>query len=427
MKRILSLMLLLSFVGTSNILSRGKSAPFFEVFVTSTTEAIPYRIPAIATASDGTLIAVADYRYSRADIGSGRIDLHLRRARKNGRQWQDIFSPSVMQGDGDTSLGHQQAGFDDPCIVADRESRRIMIVSCSGSPGFFSGTRNQHLGWARWYSEDNGKTWSEPNFIDEEYVYRRFDHSAYGPIKGWFVSSGRILQSRKLQVKRYYRLYCAGLSYNGKETANWVLYSDDFGETWSFLGGCDNSPIPGGDEAKVEELPDGNLLISSRCKGGRRFNIFSFTDAENGFGRWSQPAFSGEENHGVSALDNACNGEIMIVPVVCRADKQSMHLLLQSVPFGPGRSNVGIYYKVLRTRDDYDTPQHVANNWTGSYQISQKGSAYSTMTWQKNHTLGFFYEEETHCGTQGGGYTLVYRNVSIEELTEGRFLYRKER
>ena len=114
-----------------------------------------------------------------------------------------------------------------------------------------------------------------------------------------------------------------------------------------------------------------------------------------------------------------------MLPVTRVRDNKKMYLLLQSLPFGPGRSNVGIYYKELAQPSDYATPKDVARDWTGRYQVSTLGSAYSTMTLQRNRTLGFFYEEETHCGTQGRGYTMVYRNLSIEQITEGRYRPRK--
>ncbi|MBQ5645171.1 MAG: exo-alpha-sialidase, partial [Bacteroidaceae bacterium] len=61
-----------------------------EIFTTATSGDIPYRIPAIAMAKNGDLIAVADYRHSRADIGMasyGRIDLHARISKDNGANW----------------------------------------------------------------------------------------------------------------------------------------------------------------------------------------------------------------------------------------------------------------------------------------------------------------------------------------------------
>lgn len=398
--------------------------PQFEVFPTKTTGAIPYRIPAIATAYDGTVVAVADYRFSRADIGSGRIDLHIRRSRDHGKTWDEIIKPAVMTGDNKIAVGHQETGFGDPCIVGDRESSRMLITSCSGTPGFFSGTRNNHLGWARWYSNDNGETWTGPDYIDEKFVYSKFDNSVYGPIRGWFVGGGKICQSTKTKVGKYYRLYCVGSScrQGSSETANWALYSDDFGETWEFLGGCDYSPVPGGDEPKAEELPDGSVLLSSRCYGGRNFNIFTFVDTEKAEGSWGQVAFSGSSNNGVTAISNACNGEVMLVPVTRKVDNKNMFLLLQSLPFGSGRTNVGIYYKELETLSDYRTPDSIAKNWDGRHQSSYISSAYSSMTWQKNNTIGFIYEEDTY-GTSGGGYNIVYKNYSIEQITDSAYTY----
>ena len=396
-----------------------------QIFITPSEQAIPYRIPAIAMVKGGDLLAVGDYRHCRFDIGAGRIDLHLRRSSDNGRTWGDILSPQVMQGDGDLTPGHQEAGFGDAAIVADRKSKRVLLISCSGGPLFGQSTIEHHQGMARFYSENGGKTWSQPAYIGEETIYQPLAAGKYGPIKAWFVGSGRIFQSRTVRVGKYYRLYCAGVSRNEGGNANWVIYSDDFGLSWRILGGTDASPVPGGDEPKCEELPDGNLLLSSRAWGGRYYNIFSFTDARRGEGTWAKPAFSGKDNGGVEANQNSCNGEVMLLPVRRMSDKRKTYLLLQSLPFGPGRSNVGIWYKELSSPSDYATPEALAANWTGRYQVTQLPSAYSTMIQQRDRSLGFFYEEETLCGTKGGGYTMVYRNLTIEEITGGRYRARK--
>ena len=396
----------------------------FEVFTTATSSDIPYRIPAIAMAKNGDLIAVADYRHSRADIGMasyGRIDLHARISKDNGVNWETKFP--IVEGKGSSSPDFMHVGFGDPCIVADRESNRVLVLSCAGNVSFPSGTRNNHQNIARFYSEDNGATWSEPVDIADA-IYAMWDNSSnHGPVRAMFIGSGKIHQSRYVKVNDYYRLYCAVLlkNVNGTNT-NFVLYSDDFGGSWDVLGGVENAPVPsGGDEPKVEELPNGNIVISSRINGGRYFNIFTFTDKAAATGSWGNMATSNSSNGGVVAQGNSCNGEIMIVPVVRNEDKKEMWLALQSLPFGNGRANVGIYYKELASGSDYSTPANFAKDWDGRHQTSFLASAYSTMCYQKDSTIAFLYEEDTYGVNAHGGYNIMYKNYSIEQITNGKY------
>ena len=406
-----------------------KPEPNFEVFPTKTTSDIPYRIPAIATTRNGDIIAVADYRHSRADIGmatNGRIDLRARISKDNGATWGDIFDIIQGQGAAGTSTPNQMyVGFGDPCIVADRESDSILVISCSGNVSFPNGQRNNHQGIAHFYSND-GENWTEP--VDRsESIYSQFDNTPYGPVRAMFVGSGKISQSKYIKVKDFYRLYCAVLvkDVNGSNI-NFALYSDDFGGSWTVLGGGDVSPIPsGGDEPKADELPDGSVIISSRTTGGRIYNIFSYTDAVNAKGSWGTSKYSNSSNNGTIAVSNSTNGEILFVPVKRMADEKKMYLALQSVPFGSGRANVGIYYKELETLNDFISPDSIAANWDGRHQSSYFAGAYSTMTLQKDNNIGFLYEEDTY-GTSGGGYTIVYKNYSIEYITDSAYVYDAE-
>ena len=399
--------------------------PFFVVFETPNTGAIPYRIPAIATAQNGNIIAVADYRHSRADIGmahNGRIDLRARISKDNGKTWGDIFD--IVCGQGANSPDFMNVGFGDPCIVADRESGKVLVLSCAGNVSFPSGTRNNHQNIARFYSEDNGETWSAPVDIAES-IYSQFDVREDGPVRAMFIGSGKIVQSETVKVNDYYRLYCAALvKINDGTNTNFVFYSDDFGGTWKVLGGVHVSPVPGSaDEPKVEELPDGSILISSRVNGGRWFNIYNFTNSETAEGYWNTVKQSNSGNNGVVAVSNSTNGEVMVVPVMRKADNKPMYLLLQSVPFGSGRANVGIYYKELASLDDFATTDSIAANWDGRHQSSYLYSAYSTMCLQADNTIGFLYEEETYCGTGGGGYSIIYKNYSIDYITDSLYTY----
>lgn len=400
----------------------------YEVFPTLQETDVPYRIPAISTARNGDIVAVADFRYCRTDIGlmgtgDGRIDLRARISQDKGETWGNIFT--VVKAQGRSGEDAFYTGFGDPCIVADRESDRVLLMSCAGNISFWGGTREKHQLVARFYSNDNGRTWSKPEEISEQF-YSLFDKAKNGPIRSMFIGSGKIHQSRYTKVGKYYRLYCSNLAKDANgEHINYILYSDDFGENWKLLGDADDVPIVKGDEPKAEELPDGRVLISSRMGGGRFFNIFTFDDVASGTGKWARQAASGKENHGTEALGNSCNGEPLIVPVQRTSDGKRMHLALQSVPFGNGRANVGIYYKELASEADYATPADFAANWQGKVQLSRLPSAYSTMTLLKDNTIGFFFEEETHCGHEGGGFTLMYQRFSIEGLTGGAYKYKK--
>lgn len=402
----------------------------FEVFQLLNPNDIPYRIPALAVTKDGTLIAVADYRHSGTDIGvtdKGRIDLHYRLSYDNGNTWTEVMP--LIEGKGAESPDFMNVGYGDPCIVADRGSNRVLLLSCAGNVSFQNGTRQNHQNIARFYSEDGGRTWSAPEDIAES-IYAQFDSSKYGPVRSMFVASGRIFQSRTVKVGDYYRLYCAVLVRDRyAKHMNYVLYSDDFGANWTILGDINTPAVyDTADEPKVEELPDGSLLISSRYQGGRYYNIFTFDDAMTAQGSWAKKVFSGAANGGVESKDNSTNGEVMVLPVVRTEDNEAMHLLLQSVPLGPQRANVGIYYKELASMDDYIDVETLAENWDGVKQVTTLNSAYSTMAWQRDNRLGFLYEEETHGASTlaYGGYTIVYECFDIEDITEGKYKYRKE-
>lgn len=390
----------------------------FIVFDNANSE-VPYRIPAIAETLGGDIIVVADYRYSKADIGmakNGKLDLKYRIKDGKTGEWGEVKTLAQAFGEGDENFA-----FGDPCIVADRESDLVLVTSCSGNVSFPKGTHENHQGWARFYSEDGGKTWSNYEEIGDQ-VFDILDKRADGEINAFFIGSGKITQSPSIKVSDYYRIYCSALVRvnDGKTKVNYVFYSDDFGKNWNLLGDVDDCPIPNGaDEPKVEELPDGSVLVSSRISGGRLFNIFRYEDAKEGRGKWGEMSVSDKNVNGIFASSNACNGEIVCLPVVRNSDGDSTHLLLQSVPMNEDgkRANVGINYKELKSEKDFDSPSSLAKDWDGKFEVTPLSSAYSTMVVKSNGDLAFLYEENE----SNGGYDIIYKNITIEELTDGKY------
>ena len=363
---------------------------------------IPYRIPAIATTKNGTLIAVADYRYCYSDIGFGPVDLHYRLSHDNGLTWGE--ERILADGTGDeTDVQNPQTAwryaFGDCAIVADRESQEVAVLCVGGKTVYHRARRQNPNRVVLFRSHDGGETWDKGREITEQ-IYGLFDQRREGPINSLFVGSGKIHQSRYVKVGNFYRLYAALCTLSG----NFVIYSDDFGDTWRVLGDPNHSPARDGDEPKCEELPDGSVILSSRYQG-RLFNIFTFTDAAKAEGSWDLRAKALDMKN----VQNACNGEIILLPVTRKKDSKKVWIALQSIPFGPNRTNVGFYYHELLA--DHEGAALFAYNWKKGLQVSTQSSAYSTFTLQKDGKLGFLWEEGPT------GYNIDYRPISIEEIT----------
>jgi sialidase-1 len=92
---------------------------------------------------------------------------------------------------------------------------------------------------------------------------------------------------------------------------------------------------------------------------------------------------------------------------------------LQSVPFGPGRTNVGIYAKELPDDVSSITSEVFAADWNIKYQVSDTWSAYSTMIQLGNGNIAFYYEE-SHNGMDKT-YDMIYQELSLETITSGLY------
>ena len=375
------------------------------LFQTGDASGFPYRIPAIATAANGQLVALTDRRPCGADIGFGRVDILGRTSDDNGATWSEPFNVLVGSGKG------ADAGYGDACLVADQKRMELLLVCVSGDTPYWKSTvdKSQRLmvTHAHWDKKSKSWKWDTPTDLTH-HVYRDL---LGGRINGLFMGSGRICQSRQVKVGDYYRVYGALCTHKG----NYVLYSDDFGRNWNVLGSAVESCAPKGDEPKCEELPDGSVLLSSRKNGGRYFNIFKYSDAKTAKGEWGEVTDSRTVEKGIKNQGTPCNGEIMILKAK-NAEGKRTHVALQSVPAGPDRTNVTIYWKELADASDYDTPKNFSSNWDGHYQVSHASSAYSTMTLQKDGRIAFYWEEYG----RKNGYDMFYEALSIEKITGGK-------
>ncbi len=381
----------------------------------------PYRIPAIATAPNGHIFAISDYRPCGNDIGYGEVDIKCRISTDNGKTWSEEFFVADGQG-GETN--EMTTGFGDAAIVADCEQNKLLIMMVCGKTVCHNGrwdtskigdadataVNRVARAYATYNEETNQWDFTDPVEVTDE-IYSLFLDGTTPTVTSMFIGSGKICQSRVVKKGEYYRLYCSMWT---RDQGNRVIYSDDFGQSWNVLGSISDRPASSGDEPKVEELPDGTVLLSSRKGGGRYFNLFAFSDESFTTGSWATVASSNDQSNGLSFGGNSTNGEVLLVEGVNR-NGEVKKIMLQSVPTGSGRSNVAIFYKEIDETPNAYTPITISQNWTKGIEVSQRGSAYSTMVMQADGRIAFLFEEEP------GAYCIVYIPMSVETVTGGAY------
>ncbi|MEE0985410.1 MAG: chitobiase/beta-hexosaminidase C-terminal domain-containing protein [Bacteroidaceae bacterium] len=380
-------------------------------------ESKPYRIPAVATLNNGTVLAIADQRPCGADVGNGEVDIYAKVGTINANgtySWNPATNDPSANGGLKIADGTSSNGYGDAAVVVDRESGKVLVICVAGKVVFSNGSSSKHNKMARIVGSADGLTWESPQDVTSQFFANELS-SAYT----MFMASGRMIQSEKVKVGSYYRIYGALLvrekkSILSKVNNNYVVYSDDLGATWKVLGGT--KAIASGDEAKVEELPNGDIVLSSRTSGGRYFNVFKFSDLNGAKGSWGSAA---KYSFGGS---NSTNGELMMYEGLVDAQGKAYNVMLQSLPTGSSRSNVAVYYKAFATDKSSWSVSDFTSGWTKGIEVDNGASGYSTMTILPNGEVGFLYEDDYNTSKADGDYSnIVYVPLTVEEITGGKF------
>ena len=339
-----------------------------------------YRIPAVITAKDGSIVAVTDKRkYNEGDLPQD-IDIVCNRSTDGGLTWSEPYT--IAQG---TGVNH---GFGD-CALAWSNDDNGLIAVFVGGVGLWNSTPSNPIRSYKSYSYDNGLTWTEPEDITDFIFgdnciipeHQSWRASFFGSGNGLLSSTGRIM-------------FVAAIREGSAQSLNnYAVYSDDNGVTWQVSGRAS----VGGDEAKVTELVDGRILMSIRHAGKRWYNI-----SEDGGETWMPNTSVWND---ITAP--ACNGDIIRYTSVSQGHNKNR--LLHSVPKGSQRTNVTVYVS-------YDEGE----TWPVSKVIVPYSSAYSSLCVLPDGTIGL-YVEEAPAGTSG--YMTAFYNFSIEWLTDGNDTY----
>lgn len=220
-----------------------------------------FRIPGLVTTARGTLLAVYDVRYNNSKDLQEHIDIGLSRSVDGGRTWQRMRLPLCFGcHDG---LPAAQNGAGDPAILYDPVKRRAWVVAawCHGMGNrmawhsSMSGMEPAVTGQlVMAYSDDDGKTWSEPINVTRQVKRPEWNFLLQGPGRGIAMKNGTIVFAAQYIDAERMPHAC-------------ILYSDDHGRSWRLHEGARSNTT----EAQVAELPSGDLMLNMRDnRGGSR-------------------------------------------------------------------------------------------------------------------------------------------------------------
>jgi sialidase-1 len=324
-----------------------------------------YRIPALITTRQGTLLAFCEGR-KKGSGDSGAIDLLLKRSFDNGKSWQKT---QVVWTDGDNTCGN-------PCPVVERDTGTIWLLM---THNLGSDTEDQIINGKSkgsrtvWISKstDDGKSWSQPVEISKDTKKKEWTWYATGPGIGIQTRSGRLI------------VPCDNYVAGSKVQQSHVIFSDDKGKSWH-LGGAVG---PQCDECQVVERSDGSLLLNIRSYRGNHRRLVSIS--KDGGRTWSQPV---EDD---ALIEPVCQASLLRYPRIKGG-------LLFANPASQKREKLTIRL----SRDD-------GKSWTSNQVLHDGPAAYSCLTVLPDGSVGCLYER----GDRRPYETITFARFAMDWLT----------
>ncbi|MFG2824748.1 exo-alpha-sialidase [Kitasatospora sp. NPDC048365] len=342
-------------------------------YAETTTTAKSVRIPALAVANSGTVVATMDARIDGAqDLGGGTNNIQIAMVRSTDGG-ATFGAPRIIAHPPTTT-----EGYGDPSLLVDRTTGRIYCFFTyapkvgAGYYGSVAGdttatnTTNAHIRYVT--SDDDGATWSAAVDLNPQ-----VRNPAWA---GMFASSGHGIQlasGRLVQPIVYH-------DSAGDHAAD--IYSDDHGTTWH----AGASAATGVNENKAIQRGTGKVVQNMRSNAGG--NRWYATASDTGAADVASP-YGTAWNSGL--LDPGCNGDE--ISYLKPTDVDAAHNpLLSSVAV---HSNVAATSRtdltVRVSRDD-------GASWPHEVLLAAGGSGYSTTAVLNNGTIGDLYE----IGATGG-------------------------
>ena len=345
-----------------------------------------YRIPALATTPQGTLLCVYDMRRRVGRDLQEDIDIGLLRSTDGGQSWEPQRVIMDMHEYGD--LPQEQNGCSDPGIVVDPKTGEVFVAavwtwgrpgthqwSKGGSePGFEIGQTAQFL-MVR--SRDDGRTWSEPENLTRKLKKEEWILFVPSPQQGIALRDGTLIMPSQ------------GRDEEDREFSN-IMVSRNHGETWTLSNpaSIDNS------ESQAVQLGDGSIMLNCRTETGEKFRTVVVT---RDLGESWQP----HETNRNTIIEPSCNGSTYRFDYT--EDGEQRYIFVFANPHSQSARD---HQTIQISFDDGQT-------WPEQYHLLLdvgRGAGYPSLSRAGPRHLGIVYE--------GSQAHLTFERIPLAELLD---------
>lgn len=344
-----------------------------------------YRIPALTTSKQGTLLCAYDMRRRMGRDLQEDIDIGLSRSVDGGRSWEPMRVIMDMGTFG--GLPQELNGCSDPGIVCDQETGEIFCFAVwmhgkpgkhqwredGSEPGFEIGRSAQFL---RVRSKDDGRTWNAPENLTRVLKRPEWWLLAPAPQQGIQLANGTLvmpIQGRDAVPLKFSTL----------------MHSSDHGNTWTVGAPA----FAGSSECQVAELSDGTLMLNMRNeRAGEKHRAVAVTRDLGA--SWTEHPTSRK-----ALIEPTCNGSLLRVQFM--QDGRKKQALLFSNP----------HNQTARTHQTIQVSFDDGATWPETHHRlldEGRGAGYSTLTQIDADHVGIVYE--------GSRSHLVFERFHLKEL-----------
>jgi len=332
-----------------------------------------YRIPALTTTREGTLLAAYDVRWSGWSDLPGDVDVGVSRSTDGGRSWEPMRIALDMGKD--PAFRHDGVG--DPAILVDRVTGTVWMAALwsHGDRGFrgsgpgLSPDETGQLVLVK--SDDDGRTWSAPVAITPQVKRPEWSLLFQGPGRGISMRDGTLVFAAQFLDSPE----------SGRTPHSTLLYSRDHGESWRLGSGAK----PDTTEAQVVELEEGVLMLNMRDDRGGSRSVYTTRD----MGRtWQEHPTSRK-----ALVEPVCNAALL------RTGERTLLFANPAVPEGPRRR------MTLKASTD------LGATWPETSQLlldAGESPGYPSLSMIDEQTVGILFE--------GSRAQLTFMRIPLKEI-----------